>query len=252
MKYILNLHLSLFFILFITTNEQKLDLRTYYSAKVTVQQNGGWYDIHGLEVTCPNEGILKNFVLRKENNQIFYEFQCYSSVSPHEDYGEPIIKRVYLTTTYDGSYSQGISSHLSYINGLSCDCWPDYGLHNFTILVYNYGYAKYNINRRILCHGIKSSYTSPMEIKTQSRTGSAYSLDTFVDVLVGSTEQETDEVIGYPLRGFKYVVNYNYWNTNEVTTYYVYSYAKLRNMKVVRDAYQQRFEELRKSNTQQN
>lgn len=252
MKYILNLHLSLFFILFITTNEQKLDLRTYYSDRVTVQQNGGWYDIHALEVTCPNEGILKNFVLRKENNEIFYEYQCYSSVSPAEDYGEPIIKRLTLTTSYDGSYTQGISPHLSYINGLSCDCWPDYGLHNFTILVYNAGYNSYNINRRALCHGIKSSYTSPMNIQTQPKTGNAYSLDTFVDVLVGSTEQETDEIIGYPLRGFKYVVNYNRRNSNEVTTYYVYSYAKLRNMKVVRDSYQQRFEELRKSNTQKN
>ena len=252
MKYILNLQLSLIFILFITTNEQKLDLRTYYSDRVTIQQNGGWYDIHGLEVTCPNEGIIKNFVLRKENNQIFYEYQCYSSVSPDEDYGEPIIKRLTLTTSYDGSYTQGISPHLSYINGLSCDCWPDYGLHNFTILVYNVGYGNYNINRRALCHGIKSSYTSPMNIQTQPRTGNAYSLDTFVDVLVGSTEQETDEIIGYPLRGFKYVVNYNRWNTNEVTTYYIYSYAKLRNMKVVRDSYQQRFEELRKSNTQKN
>jgi len=252
MKYILNLHLSLFFILFITTNEQKLDLRTYYSDRVTVQQNRGWYDIHALEVTCPNEGILKNFVLRKENNQIFYEYQCYSSASPDEDYGEPIIKRVTLTTSYDGSYTQGLSPHLSYINGLSCDCWPDYGLHNFTILVYNAGYGNYNINRIALCHGIKSSYTSPMNIQTQPKTGNAYSLDTFVDVLVGSTEQETDEIIGYPLRGFKYVVNYNRRNSNEVTTYYVYSYAKLRNMKVVRDSYQQRFEELRKSNTQKN
>jgi hypothetical protein len=72
MKYILNLQLSLIFILFITTNEQKLDLRTYYSDRVTISQDGGWYDIAGLEVNCPNEGILKNFILRKQNNQLFY------------------------------------------------------------------------------------------------------------------------------------------------------------------------------------
>jgi hypothetical protein len=131
------------------------------------------------------------------------------------------------------------------------DCWPDYGLHNFTILVYSGGYGKYNINRKAICHGIKSSYTSPMNLQTEERYGYAYSLDSFVDVLVGSTEKETDEIIGYPLRGFKYVIQYDRW-TNNVVTYYVYSTAKLRNMKVVRDSYQKRFEELRKSNTQKN
>ena len=249
MNYRLNLHLSLIFLLFISTNEQKLDLRTYYSDRRTIQEDGGWFDIAGLEVICPNEGIIKNFILRKENNEIFYEFQCYSSISPEEDYGEPIIKRLTLTTKYNGSYNQRFNSHLKYINGLSCDCWPDYGLHNFRILASNSG--TWYINRQALCHGIKSSYTSPMNIKTQPRSGYAYSLDSFVDVLVGSTEQETDEIIGYPLRGFKYVINYSR-NSNDVTTYYEYSYAKLRNMKVVRDAYQQRFEELRKSNTQKN
>lgn len=246
MKYRISFHLFIISIILIVTNEQKLDLNTYYSERRKI--SAGWYDIASLVVECPNEGVLKNFVLRKENNELFYEYQCYSSLSPYIDYGEPIIKGLTLSTTFNGSYGRRFNNHLYYINGLSVECWADYGLHKFQILAYSqYGY----INREALCHGVKPSYTTTMSIKTQTKTGNAYTLDPFFDVVVGSTEKENDVDIGFPLRGFKYEIT-TYYNSDIVSAYYIYSYAKLRNMKIVRDSYKQRFEELRNSNTQKN
>ena len=240
-RYYLQLYLIL--ILFIVSKQQKLELTTHETNRY---QNSyrGWYDLLRFEVECPNRGIFKNFVLKKENNQYFYRYQCYSSVSQDIDYGEPIIKNLKLSTKYEWNY-RSYDFGLNYLNGFSVDCWADYGLNYFQL------YVKNGLNRYAFCHGIKPSYTSPLSIETEHKIGSIDSLDALVDVTVGSTAQENDVDIGYPLRGFKYVVDTSSSYSNP-TIYYVYSYSKLRNMKVVLDSYKQRFEELRNSNTQKN
>ena len=111
-------------------------------------------------------------------------------------------------------------------------------------------YYSSELKRATKCHGFKTTYTSKM-IYTNTPKAYAYnSFDALFDAVLGRTDQEDDVNIGYPLRGFKYVVdssNYNY-----ATVYYVYSYSILRNMKVVKDESIKKFESLRKSNTQVN
>ena len=230
------------FIIFIQSNEQKLSLQTYSTEKTQFYYNN-YYDLFNVKVECPNFGVLKNFVLRKDNSGFWYEYQCYSSLSENVDAGEPIIKGLTLTTTRQWTFNY-INSKISYLNNYPVDCWADYALNSF-VLFFNNG-----LRRQTSCKGIKPSFTSMVNIRTESKQCNINSFDCLFDIKVGSTAQENDVDIGYPLRGFKYIVENN--NYNYPTVYILYSYSKLRNMQVVRDSYKQRFEQLRNSNTQKN
>ena len=123
-RYYLQLYLIL--ILFIVSKQQKLELTTYETNRYQ-KSNRGWNDLLNFEVECPNKGIFKNFVLKKENNQYFYRYQCYSSVSSDVDYGEPIIIGLKLSTKYEWNY-RSYDYGLNYLNGFSAQCWADYGI----------------------------------------------------------------------------------------------------------------------------
>ena len=231
------------FIICIQSKEQKLNLQTYSTEKYQFYYNS-YYDLFNVKVECPNLGVLKNFVLKRDNSGFWYEYQCYSSLSENVDIGEPIIKALTLISTHQWTYNY-INSAITYLNNYPVDCWADYALNAFVLFFSN------GLKRQTSCKGIKPSFTSLVNVRTESKQCNINSFDCLFDIKVGSTEQENDVDIGYPLRGFKYVVetrnNYNY-----PTVYILYSYSKLRNMQVVRDSYKQRFEQLRNSNTQKN
>ena len=92
---------------------------------------------------------------------------------------------------------------------------------------------------------MKTSFQTKYEVQTEKRTGNMNTLDPLKDIIIGRTDKETTDIIGYPLRGFKY-------NVEDNTFYFTYSYAKLRNMKPVLDSYKQRFKDLRDKNDQKN
>ena len=230
MKYNLFVLLPLIITFFDISLEQKLDLTNHKTPEYSFNTKS-WKDLLNVKVECPNDGVLKNFVLRKSNTKFWYEFSCYSAVNAGADYGEPIIKRLYgtsdtnIATTY-------IQSSIKTLNGFSLECFVDYGLNTFGM--YQTGtYLKPELKRATYCHGLKTTYTSQLTYYSEGKTCGYNSFDALFDVVVGRTDQEDDVNIGYPLRGFKYVVdssNYNY-----ATVYYAYSYSILRNMKVVRD-----------------
>ena len=233
----------LFFLLIIYTNQQKLSLKSYSTQHYKVS-TGTWKDLLQVKVECPNNGVLKNFILQKQGNEFWYDIQCYSSEIPNEDYGAAIIKQVTFYNYYN--YNTVPNNYLRSLHNFDVSCLVDYGLKSFQLYISN------NVLKRdAICHGLKTTYCSKLIVETEHRTGYYNSFDSLAGVLVGRTDQETDDVIGYPLRGFKYVVdtssNYYY-----PTVYYVYAYAKLRNMKVVWDEYAQKFDQQRKSNTQKN
>ena len=66
-----------------------------------------------------------------------------------------------------------------------------------------------------------------------------------VNMIVGKTDRETNDVIGYPLRGFQF-------QYSSYTFSYKYSWGKLRNMKTVLDSYKNKAKQLRDSNNQVN
>ena len=233
------LQATLIFSIFISSKATKLDLTTYYSEKIPVK-TGSWYDLLNYAIACPNRGVFKNLVLLKNNNYYQYKYQCYSSLKETADYGESIIKQVFLKTKQEWT-SNYWSDNLNSLNTFPIDCWVDYGLNSFVLFLSN------GIKRETVCHGTKPSYSTTLSVETQRVAIKNYrSVDAMLNIMIGRTEEETDEVVGYPLRSFKYMVD------NQGRFYFVYAYAKLRNMEVVRRQYEKKFEDLRNSNTQQN
>ena len=204
---------------------------------------GSWTDLLGVTVKCPYGGVLKNFVLRKNSSELWYEYQCYSSKSLYIDFGEPIIK--------DGAISEGIKhksreidEDIEYLSNLSLYCSLDYGLNSFEI------YNKEGVLiTYIICIPLKPKYSTKIEIKTEEKSAHYTKMDGLVDIVVGRTEIEDDENRAYPLRGFKYKYDETL-NEDEPTMSYYYGYSVLRYM--LKEYYSARrtFESLRNNNTQ--
>lgn len=245
MKYKSLLYLSIFFFIFALTYE-KLDLTTYYA--VNTIKNNNWKDLLDTVVECPNRGVMKNFIIRRNSTHYWFEYQCYSTLSNDWDYGESIIKQVYSYVDNSGdsnNYNYNYDSSITNLNGYQIDCRVDYCLNYFQLYLYR------GIRQDTLCHGVKTTYTSAITFSTEKKLVNKNSMDGLFDVLVGRTDEETDENVGFPLRGFKIVVESIHWSNN-VNVYFQYAYSILRNMTVIRDSYKKRFEQLRNSNTQKN
>ena len=228
-------------------NCQKLVPMKVTSQKIPIYYNY-WYDLIGQEIRCPNEGVMKNFVLRKSGNQYYFELQCYSSDKGEEevDYGEPIVKDATYSHTLDTNiYST--SKDLSILNTFEMDCTPEYGLNGFK-LFQEYDYSRNLKHKKInYCKPTKSYYVSKKNLQTASKKPTSNNLDCFVDILVGRTEAETDDTIGYPLRSFQFKIEGTSTNRK---CYYIYSYHKLKNMGKLRDQRHKQFADLRNKNTQ--
>jgi hypothetical protein len=221
------------------TDQQTLDLTTYKTATFQAQN---WQGLIGKKVECQNEGVLKNVVLRKSNNNYWFEYQCYSSVKKDSDYGDAIIKFSHGTSTYTLPSNQLSSKSLSVIKDLRFRCFVDYGLKSFYFAVEN----NKNLVTYTTCHGVKTSYQTPVNIETQRvalSDDNINTIDAMVNVLVGRQDKETTDVIGYPLMGFIIKVESNQF-------YILYSYGKLKNMAPVLDSYKAKFKQLRDNNDQ--
>lgn len=232
------------FILFSFIKLQKLSLTSHTSNKFPIK-TGTYMDLIDVNIECPNKGVFKNFIIRKGNGYFWFEYQCYSAQTINADYGEPIIKQV----TYIGKNKNVIHLYkgvIQYLNDYELNCAVDYGLKGFHIYVSD-NYLKTDL----YCHGLKVTYTSKLMYATTAQMTSGNSFEGFFNILVGRTDTETDVDIGFPLRGFKFVVDTSK-SRYYPTVYFVYAYSKLRKMSVVADAYKKKFAELRNSNNQKN
>jgi hypothetical protein len=136
----INLYLLIVALLVAYSNCQKLVPMKVTSQKIPIIYNY-WYDLLGQEIKCPNEGVMKNFVLRKANKEYYYELECYSSDKEEVDYGEPIIKVATYHHTLETTLSN-TARDLSTLNTFEMDCTPEYGLNSFKL------YQEYdNFNR---------------------------------------------------------------------------------------------------------
>jgi hypothetical protein len=223
------------------SNQESLYVKSYSTNKVAIS-TGTWKDILGTKVECPNKGVLKNFVLKKDDTTFWYEFQCYSSIFPFIDEGEPIIKGLTLSSSY--KYTISIQENIRTLSDFPVECWIDYGLTSFKLYNDN-GLLK----RDAVCHGLKAKSTTKIEIKTATVTALATKIDGLVGITVGSTAQETNTNIAYPLRGFKYNIDVSS-SKEKPTVSYVYGYSILRNMKALKQNAKMAFALLRNSNTQ--
>ena len=233
-----NIYLLIILMTISLTEQQTLTLTSYSTPKYRVKTNS-WQDLIGIQVECPNDGVFKNVKFRLENGYFWYEYQCYSSVSKETDYGAAIMKfsNEYHTENF---YRGRPTYHLNYLSGLRFGCSVDYALKSFILKTLGPQYVVY-----ITGHGMKTSYQTKYNIQTERRVGNLKTLEPLKNILIGRTDKETNDVIGYPLRGFVYNVVSN-------TFYYTYAYAKLKNMKPVLDSYKQKFKDLRDKNDQKN
>ena len=225
------------------TEQQTLSLKQYSTPKYMIKKNS-WLDLKGIKVECPNDGVFKNVKLRVKGLLFWYEYQCYSSEKKETDYGAAIMKfsnEYYTNSFYKGKKISALDSgSLTKLNGVLFGCSVDYALKSFEIRKIGRQYQAY-----ITGHGMKTSFQTKYDVRTEKRTGNMNTLQPLNNILIGRTEKETADIIGYPLRGFKYNVVGN-------TFYFTYSYAKLRNMKPVLDSYKKRFKDLRDKNDQKN
>jgi len=223
------------------SENQKLDLTDHKSSPVKIS-TGSWMDLLGYKLECPNNGILKNFVLRKNKSEFWYEFQCYSSKQSGTDTGEPIIKCV---TSYNYNYhNKKPTSNIQTLNNFNANCYVDWGLSAFSL-----NKEKDSIKVTPVCHALKISSASTSSVKTNVKTANSNSIDSLTDIFVGRTDKETNTDIGFPLRGFKIVVDTTK-STTKPDVYILYSYTKLRNMEVVRNSYIKQMENFRNKNDQ--
>ena len=220
------------------TEQQTLSLNTYETKKYGVVTNS-WRDLIDIQVECPNDGVFKNIKLRVENGLFWYEFQCYSSEKKEPDYGAAIIKFSNGIYTHN-FYASSTSRNLANLNGIRFSSEIDYALKSFVIRKQGASYFA-----KVYAHGMKTSYQTSFVVETEKRTGDMNTLEPLKNIIIGRTERETSDIIGYPLRGFKY-------NVKDDKFYFTYSYAKLRNMKPVLDSYKQRFKDFRDKNDQKN
>ena len=222
------------------SNQQYLSLTSHSTNRIQIS-TGTWKDLLEVKVECPNRGVLKNFVLRKDSTHFWYDFQCYSSRSNSIDEGEPIIKGLALSSTY--KYTISIQENIRTLSDYPVECWVDYGLASFKL------YNDNGLKRDATCYGLKAKYTSKIEIKTATVQALATKIDGLVGITVGSTETETDENIAYPLRGFKYNIDISGSREKPTVSYY-YGYSILKNMKKLKENAKQSFENIRNGNTQ--
>lgn len=233
-------------IIFVNYSAQKyLTLTTHKSNRFT--SNNGAQDLIGKRVECPNRGVLKNFVLKKQGKEYYYEYQCYSSNSNGIDEGEPITKGMSLNYV---QYNKGsISKSLESFDGVLFQCFVDYGMNSFEIVK-----DTSNAFRSLgICKPLKTK-SKTIGIKSKEKSGKETDLDNLVDITVGPTNTETDSDIAFVLREFKYNVKTGWFNfiTKKATIYYTYSYSVVKNMKTVTNNYKTNFEKLRNGNNQKN
>ena len=243
MKLILTQSILLF--LFTLSNCEKLVPKNVQSIKFYSYYNY-WYDLIGQEIKCPNDGVIKNFVLKKSGSEYYFDLQCYSSEQEAVDYGEPIVKCATYIHTLE-AYLSSTQRDISTLNTFEIDCTPEYGLNGFKIFQERDNYNAVKLKKAHYCKPTKSSYVSKKNLKTSQKTVTSTNLDCFVDILVGSTETETEDIIGYPLRSFQFKIE---GTSSRRYCYYIYSYSKLKNMGKLKDQRHKQFEDLRNKNTQ--
>ena len=243
MKYYAFLSLFILIIVIKLSNQAPLNLKQYSTKKYKMATRS-WTDLIGISVACPNNGVLKNFVLRADFSAktLWYDYSCYSSLSSAADIGEPVVKGLTLHSTYSkGFYIK--NTDIRNINDYPVECWVDYGLVSFQL----YNDRNYILRREAVCHGLKSKYSTSMNVNTGYKVSYYSYLDGLVGTVVGSTAKENNQNVAYPLRGFRYkIIN----NGGSVKVGYVYAYSILRDMKAVYDNAKASFQRLRNGNTQ--
>ena len=215
-----------------------------YKSKEKELSTNTYNDFLDIEVICQYSGALKNFVIRTNSTHVWFDYDCYSSLTEANEYDESILKGLSssdsLTFKYESTDSLQSLSKINFI------CPVDYALNGFKFSKDSNQYLVVDYK----CVGVKSFYQSPTnEVSTDSSEGPSNTLAALIGITCGDNTIETDEIPGTPLKGFKFQITSS---SNNVKIQYVYSYYKLRSIELEKKEWAAKTKELRDSNTQKN
>lgn len=202
-------------------------------------------DLLDIKVECQHKGALKNFAIRTNSTHVWYDYNCYSSLTDANEYDESILKGLY--SFHISTFKSKISDSLDSLSKIDFKCPIDYALNGFKLSKNSDNYLFVNYT----CVGVKSSeQTKSNTITTGITEGPSNTLGALVGLTCGDNTIETDEIPGTPLRGFKFSIS-SLTNGNVKVRYY-YSYHKLRSIELEKNEWASKTKALRDSNTQKN
>ena len=213
-----------------------------YKSNATIITNT-YNDLLDIPVICPNKGALKNFVIRTNSTHVWYEYNCYSSLTDANEYDESILKGLYLSSTNPFNYQ--ISESLNFLSKINFKCPIDYALNGFKLYKNSQNYLAVDFT----CVGVKNIYqTKDNSIATDIVEGPSDTLEALIGLTCGDNTIETDEIPGTPLRGFAFSITS--LSNGNVKANYKYSYFKLRSIELEKVEWASKTKALRDGNTQ--
>ena len=205
--------------------------------------SGSYKDLLDISVECPYSGVLKNFAVQTESNQVWVDFSCYSSFSAANENDESVIKG--LDSSDSKTFKYAITDSIESLGKVDVICPVDFALNKFTISKNSNNYLVVDYK----CVGVKSSsQTKANTLNSEPQEGDAKTLEPLNKLRCGDTTPESDELPGNALKGFKFIVS----NSGKTKVQYAYSIHTLRNIKDERTLWGQKSKTLRDSNTQKN
>lgn len=222
-----------------------VNFKDYKSNQTNPIITNKYNDLLNISVQCPNKGALKNFVIRANSTHVWYEFNCYSSLTDANEYDESILKGLHSSSSYVIK-SQLIES-LDFLSKINVKCSVDYALNGFKFYINSDNYLAVDYT----CVGVKNNYqTKDNTISTDINDGPSNTLGSLIGLTCGDNTIETDEIPGTPLRGFNFYITS--LSNGNVKAKYLYSYFKLRSIELEKAEWASKTKALRDGNTQKN
>ena len=134
-----------------------------------------YLDLLDLILECPSKGALKNFAVRTEEKNVWYQFGCYSFLTASNEFDESILKGIYLIQSVTFKYKS--TDSLESLTKVDFKCPSDYALNKFTLtkdcnsyLVVDYACVgvKSSSQTKLNTVGSGTSEGSPMTVSTLS------------------------------------------------------------------------------------
>ena len=124
-------------------------------------------------------------------------------------------------------------------------CWIDHAMNSFE-MVKDSHYKGRDVSE---CKAVKPHFTTKYNARTSQKIVTDFkTLDGLVDIVIGSTERETDTNIAYTLRNFRGVIRYQ--DTKKLIVQFEYGYSIIRDTRALLIDKRATFERLRNGNNQ--
>ena len=215
---------------------KSITLGTYKSTAVNNPTNG-IYDLVNIVAACPKNGAMKTVRLVHENNQLYYQMQCFSSNTQGEtenEYDDAVIKE--YKETKQTNFDLCTDNRFIWIDRHQIDCTKDFALSWFKLLK-----SGSNCSVQYGCVAVKSIYEDVSFTSKQTNFvgGGAGNISYFTQI-IGDTGNNRNALHNFRLRMDYSITNWQYK--------FYYGIITLRDMAAVKVDYLAKSKALRDSN----